>query len=72
MNANDKLVEMRLIDVVVKFRDQFRFNKQWDLADKYRKGLEALGIEIKDPKEGPATWKYRNLICIVLCLISNV
>lgn len=53
---------MRLIDIVLEHRNQFRHDKDWALADKYRKGLEAMGIEITDAKDGTATWKYKEKV----------
>lgn len=59
-NANDKLLEMRLIDIIMDQRTQFRKDKDWPLTDKYRKGLETLGIEIADAKDGTSSWKYKD------------
>lgn len=61
-NANDKLLEVRLIDIIMEYRNQFRQEKDWALADKYRKKLDALGVEVIDAKDGTATWKYKDKI----------
>lgn len=41
-----------LIELVLGYRKQARENKDWALSDKIRDDLAAIGIEIKDTKEG--------------------
>ncbi len=43
-----------VIDALVEMRRDYRANKQWDLADRVRNGLAALGIELKDSPDGTA------------------
>jgi cysteinyl-tRNA synthetase len=43
-----------VIDALVEMRREYRASKQWELADKVRNGLTALGIELKDSPEGTA------------------
>ena len=40
------------IETLIEMRREYRANKQWDLADRVRNGLTALGIELKDGPEG--------------------
>ena len=40
------------IETLIEMRREYRANKQWELADKVRNGLTALGIELKDGPEG--------------------
>jgi cysteinyl-tRNA synthetase len=43
------------IDLLVSLRTELRNKKEWALADKLRDGLAALGIQVKDGKDG-AQW----------------
>ena len=43
------------IDALVKQRDEARANKDWAESDRLRDELAALGVEVKDGKDG-ATW----------------
>ena len=40
------------IDLVVELRDLLRQEKQWEMADKIRDRLTALGITLEDGKDG--------------------
>ncbi len=40
------------VDLLLKLRMEAKANKNWDTADKIRNELSALGVEIKDTKEG--------------------
>ena len=43
------------IDALVEMRREYRASKQWELADRVRNGLSALGVELKDGPTG-TTW----------------
>jgi cysteinyl-tRNA synthetase len=47
-----------VVDLILKLRVELKVNKNWAMADKIRDELNALGIEIKDTKEG-FEWKFR-------------
>jgi cysteinyl-tRNA synthetase len=46
------------IGLLASVRDDLRQNRQWQLADKIRKGLADLGVTLEDTPEG-TRWKYR-------------
>jgi cysteinyl-tRNA synthetase len=46
------------IGLLASTRDDLRQNRQWQLADKIRKGLTDLGVTLEDTPEG-TRWKYR-------------
>ena len=46
------------VGLLASIRDDLRQNRQWQLADKIRKGLADLGVTLEDTPEG-ARWKYR-------------
>ena len=46
------------IDALVEMRREYRTSKQWELADRVRNGLSALGVELKDGPTG-TVWKTR-------------
>jgi cysteinyl-tRNA synthetase len=46
------------IGLLASIRDDLRQNKQWQLADKIRKGLADLGVTLEDTPQG-TRWKYR-------------
>jgi len=46
------------ISLLASVRDDLRQNKQWQLADKIRKGLADLGVTLEDTPQG-TRWKYR-------------
>ncbi|NQT23951.1 cysteine--tRNA ligase [candidate division KSB1 bacterium] len=48
--------EEELMQFLIGLRKSYRENKQWDLADDIRNGLEKIGIQLKDGKEG-TTWQ---------------
>ncbi len=47
-----------VIDALVEMRREYRAAKQWELADKVRNGLAALGVELKDGPQGTA-WSVK-------------
>lgn len=47
-----------LIEMMINYRNDARTRKDWALADKIRKDLLELGIEIKDSPDG-STWNMR-------------
>jgi len=46
------------ISLLISTREDLRQNKQWQLADGIRKGLDKLGVTLEDTPEG-TRWKYR-------------
>lgn len=52
----DNSVLNGVMDLLLKLRMELKVNKNWAMADKIRDELNALGIEIKDTKEG-FEWK---------------
>ena len=48
--------EEQLIELLVNARDTLREKKEWELADKIRKGLDKLGIKLED-KEDRTAWR---------------
>jgi cysteinyl-tRNA synthetase len=46
------------VGLLASIRDDLRQNRQWELADKIRKGLADLGVTLEDTPEG-TRWKYR-------------
>jgi len=46
------------VGLLASVRDDLRQNRQWQLADKIRKGLADLGVTLEDTPEG-TRWKYR-------------
>jgi cysteinyl-tRNA synthetase len=46
------------ISLLASIRDDLRQNKQWQLADKIRKGLADLGVTLEDTPQG-IRWKYK-------------
>lgn len=51
-------VAEQVIDLLVVYRNECKQNRQWDMADRIRKDLLTIGIELQDTKEG-TTWKVR-------------
>ena len=49
-NSNDKLDGV--LQLLINMRMEARANKDWALSDKIRDELLALGIQLKDGKEG--------------------
>ncbi len=48
----------QLIELLVNTRDTLRKKKEWELADKIRKGLDKLGIKLED-KEDRTAWRVK-------------
>jgi cysteinyl-tRNA synthetase len=46
------------VSLLASIRDDLRQSRQWQLADKIRKGLADLGVTLEDTPEG-TRWKYR-------------
>ncbi len=46
------------VGLLASIRDDLRQDRQWQLADKIRKGLADLGVTLEDTPEG-TRWKYR-------------
>jgi cysteinyl-tRNA synthetase len=46
------------IGLLASIRDDLRQNRQWQLADKIRKGLADLGVTLEDTPQG-TRWKYK-------------
>ena len=46
------------IDLLLSIRQQAKQNKDWATSDKIRDALGALGVVVKDGKDG-ATWEIR-------------
>jgi cysteinyl-tRNA synthetase len=50
-SSSDGKLESELIDLLIKLRQDAKFEKDYKLADKIRDGLNEMGIELKDSKE---------------------
>jgi len=46
------------VDLVVEIRREIRKKKLWDLSDKIRDQLEALGVKVEDSQEG-SSWRWK-------------
>jgi cysteinyl-tRNA synthetase len=55
MGRNDDLTP-KLIETLLDIRQQAKQNKDWATSDRIRDSLTAMGIRIKDTKEG-AEWE---------------
>ena len=55
-NGNDMGIIEGLMDLVIGVRSQARANKDYATSDKIRDSLKAIGIEIKDGKDG-VSWR---------------
>jgi len=55
ISANGFL-EVDLLNIIIKVRNEVRSNKLWALSDKIRDDLKTIGIILEDSKEG-TTWK---------------
>ena len=53
--AGDAGLTSPLLDLLVKLRGEAKANKDWNTADAIRDALGALGVTIKDGKDG-STW----------------
>jgi cysteinyl-tRNA synthetase len=47
-----------LVQLVVDLRKELKDRKEWDVADKVRRGLQGVGIELEDTPEG-TRWKRK-------------
>ena len=47
-----------LMKLILEIRSNVKANKNWEMADQIRDGLNQLHIEIKDTKDG-STWNYK-------------
>lgn len=52
----DGMIEPQLVELLLAVRKEARENKFWQLSDKIRNGLKALGVIVEDTKDG-TTWK---------------
>ena len=50
-------VTQGLMDLIIDIRKEARAEKNWALSDKIRDGLNALGITLKDNKDGKTTYE---------------
>ena len=59
---NEKSMELtkKLIELLLKIRNEARSEKNFKLADKIRNKLNALGIKIEDNKDGSTSYKIEN------------
>ena len=48
-----------VMQLLIDIRAEVRKNKDWATADKIRDDLKALNIQIKDEKDGSASWSVR-------------
>lgn len=57
-NANSSKLEAykKAVDLLLNIRLEAKKNKNWELSDKIRSELTALGFEIRDTKDG-FEWK---------------
>jgi cysteinyl-tRNA synthetase len=56
-NASDNVLN-GVIDLLLNLRIEAKANKDWAMADKIRNGLNNLGVEINDTKDG-VEWKLK-------------
>ena len=54
---NDELTS-KLIEAMIQLRQEAKMNKNFATADKIRNELNAMGIELRDTKDG-AEWKLK-------------
>ena len=52
-------VTQGLMDLIIDIRKDARAEKNWALSDKIRDGLSALGITLKDNKDGKTTYEIK-------------
>lgn len=55
-NEDNSNVLDGLMQMIIKFRQEAREQKNWEMSDQIRDQLQKVGIQIKDNKEG-ASWK---------------
>jgi cysteinyl-tRNA synthetase len=58
-NADGSSIEKGLIELLIRLRDNARKEKNFALSDKIRDGLNEIGIELKDSKEGTTYKKVK-------------
>ena len=56
---NDELTD-KLIELLLEVRKSARVKKDFELSDKIRDNLKDLGIEIKDTKDGNASYSFKD------------
>lgn len=56
---NDELTD-KLIELLLEVRKSARTKKDFELSDKIRDNLKDLGIEIKDTKDGNASYSFKD------------
>lgn len=56
---NDELTD-KLIELLLEVRKSARVKKDFELSDKIRDSLKDLGIEIKDTKDGNASYSFKD------------
>ena len=47
-----------LLQAIIAVRAEARASKNWAVSDQIRDGLGAIGIQLKDQKDGPTTWDW--------------
>lgn len=59
---NEKSMELlkKLIELLLKIRNEARSEKKFKLADEIRDKLNSLGIKIEDNKDGNTSYKIEN------------
>lgn len=59
---NEKSMELlkKLIELLLRIRNEARSDKNFKLADEIHDELNAVGIEIKDNKDGTSTYKIKD------------
>ncbi len=55
---NKSTLNVELIEIKIKERNQARYNKNYELADKIRNELLEKGVQIED-KDGKTSWKFK-------------
>ena len=58
MDKNDVLKQIRLIDLIVEARNQYRAEKNFAMSDALRDDLSKLGVVMIDKKGEPSTWEF--------------
>jgi cysteinyl-tRNA synthetase len=56
---NDARIDAAKIDAIVADRKAARAARNWVESDRLRAQLAALGIELKDNKDGTTTWELK-------------
>ncbi len=55
----EKLSAGPFIELLIEFRNEFRKNKQWEMADKVRDKFDELGVLLEDSK-GETRWRVKS------------